>query len=752
MNQQAATLSSTGHNMSDYRPAGQLLRRLSFALLVLAILSISGTYITITQGEKPLGSDSHIVQILTIINLALVIGLIIVIGYRLLRLWSSLREGSAGSRLQTRIITVFGIATILPTILVSVFTAILLNYGIKSWFDERVSTALEESVAVAESYLAEHQETIRADALAMAADIRRELHTAIINPAFFNNIINGQVALRSLAEAVVIQQNTIIGRSSLSFSLTFERLPEELLERARDNQIVLLEDEDKISALILVDAPTNTYLIVSRLIDSKVLNYMEKTQGAVHEYKRLKSQISDLQIQFSVAFVIVSVLLLLTVIWYGIIFASRLAGPLSRLIKATEHVRAGDFSIHVEPGREHDEITLLIQRFNRMTKQLQAQRSDLTLANRTMDARRRFTEAVLEGASAGVLALDPRQHITLYNRSAITLLQLDERDEQNEIKGQPVTHLLPQITYLLQQTTEKPEQLHQGDITLTDEEQSQSMTLHVRVTAQHQEERIEGYIVTFDDISALVSAQRRAAWSDVARRIAHEIKNPLTPIRLSTERLRKRHTPEDEENRTSFLKYLEMINKHVRDIGSMVEEFVSFARMPQPSFKKEDLTEIIQRTVFSAQTGFPDIEITIEDNNDHPATVICDERQISQVFTNTLKNAAEALERRQEEQEEAIDEKAYIRLTLTQEDGQGNKHYSVRIMDNGTGFPPDQIDRMTEPYITTRAKGTGLGLAIVKKIMEDHDGSIQLENRPEGGACITLTFPLPAAGQESPKE
>lgn len=710
--------------------SGRLAARVSLVLFLLIIVSVIGTYVAITRTDEPLAPDSGVVRLMTAGNLVLIVSLGGIIGYRLLRLWSSLRSGGAGSRLQTRIITVFSIVTILPSIIISVFAAILLNYGIESWFDERVSTALEESVAVAEAYLDEHKATLRADAIAMSADLERELLSAVTNPVFFNDLINGQTSLRSLAEAIVIQDEKVIGRSRLSFSLTFERLSPELFDQAARGEVVIFEKDDKIFAITQIDALSNSFLVISRFVDSRVISHMEQTTGAVSEYERLRERIGGLQVQFSIAFVVVSLLLLLTVVWYGMIFASRLVVPLSRLIKATERVRAGDFSIRVDPGKkEEDEISTLIQRFNRMTEQLQAQRRDLTLANRTVDARRRFSEAVLEGASAGVIALDPDLKITLYNRSASTLLDLDS---QGDVKGSHIHKVMPELAGLLHHACEHPDTIQQGDILIAKE--ARTLTLHVRISVQLQGEKTESYIVTFDDISPLAAAQRRAAWSDVARRIAHEIKNPLTPIQLAAERLRKKYLPTSAEDQTAFNRYLDTITKHAGDIGGMVDEFVSFARMPQPKFRKENLLTIVGNAVFSAQTTHAEITFTTECAL-KDIEIVCDERQITQVFTNLLKNAAEAVERRQEKTPEP---KGVVAVTLTVQD----TTCIIELCDNGTGFPPDKIDRMMEPYVTTRAKGTGLGLAIVKKIVEDHQGSIELANREEGGAHIVISFPI----------
>jgi two-component system nitrogen regulation sensor histidine kinase NtrY len=380
----------------------------------------------------------------------------------------------------------------------------------------------------------------------------------------------------------------------------FETLAADVLELADSGEVIIMtdEEENKIRALVKLDDIEDTYLLIGRLVDSKVIDHMENAQSAVNEYRRLSDQISGIQIQFSVVFLLVALLLLLVAIWYGMYFAQRLVIPLSRLIGASERIRGGDFTARVETRADDDEIARLGRSFNRMTERLESQRGELIDINRQMDERRRFSEAVLEGVSAGVIALDEQKHISLVNKSADQLLH----DLQlNEHWGKELTKLIPEITSLLEDAERKPERGAQGQVIL--KIKSSVLILHVRVTIEAFDGKIEGYIVTLDDLSELSAAQRTAAWSDVARRIAHEIKNPLTPIQLSAERLKRKYGEQIDSDREAFDRYIDTISRHVTDIGHMVEEFVSFARMPKPVFKQKDIVSIIRKAVFSERTS-----------------------------------------------------------------------------------------------------------------------------------------------------
>ena len=702
--------------------------RLPFLLALLAVASAITTYIVISQTNETLDTRSNVITWLFIINGILLLGLSATVGHRIWKMWSALKQGSVGSRIQTRVVTAFSVAVLLPTLIVSIFAALFFHQGITSWFDERVGIALDESIIVAEAYLDEHRETLRADILAMSNDLHREMDVSALNTATFQKVINTQALLRSLTEAVVFQKGHVVARSRLSFSYTFEQIPENLLTRAHQGEIVMANEEDKIIALISIDPISETYLMISRLVDPKVLQHLENAQGAAGDYRNLRQRIADLQFKFSIVFILVTLVLLSAVIWYGMSFVSRLVVPLSRLIKATEHIRAGDYSIRIDTQAADGELGTLIERFNRMAEQLESNRRELTFANRQIDERRRFAQAVLEGASAGVIAVDPHGIITLNNRSAARLLRIEDTAQ---IQGKAIAGILPEIQNLLAEAHSKPQKLHQKDIFCARPD-GNGLTLHVRITSEMHGEMVEGYIVTFDDITLLVSAQRRAAWADVARRIAHEIKNPLTPIQLSTERLRKKFLPEEEEAQATFRRYVDTIARHANDIGSMVDEFVSFARMPTPVFAHIDLRSIVDKAVFSAQTAYAHVTYQLTQPNT-PIYINCDERQMGQVMTNLLKNAAESFERRTNDTASP----ARVAISLTAKD----ETIEMIIEDNGIGFPADLMDKIMEPYVTTREKGTGLGLAIVKKTVEDHGGTIALGNKEDGGARITITLP-----------
>lgn len=642
--------------------------------------------------------------------------------------WHAAREGMVGTRLQTRIILTFATVALVPTLTVTLFAALFFNFGIKSWFDNRVSVALEESVTLAQAYLNEHRLAMRTDAQGMVNELSRDLWLINSNPTLFNKMLNRQASLRNLSEAIVFTPNRVIARTALSFSLIFERLPDVVLERvnANEDNIVVLgtEDEDKIRAVIRFPHAADLYLLIGKSVDRSVIDHMEVARSTMDQYRALQRDMRTIQLQFILAFVLLALLLLLASIWAGMAVALRVVGPVSALVAAAERVRAGDYTIHVPEGRADDEIATLARSFNRMTGQLNRQRSDLIDANRQIDERRRLTEAVFAGVSAGVIALNAEARITLHNRSALKLLGLDENES---LKDRPVTDIMPALTELLREAQQKPEKIAMRDIVIKRGELR--ATLHVRITLERHNDAIEGYIVTFDDITDLVTAQRSAAWADVARRIAHEIKNPLTPITLSTERLRKKFGDEITSDKEAYAKYLDTITRHVKDIGKMVEEFVSFARMPTPQFREESLSQLIRKSVFSEQTAHPDIRYTVE-LPPGDVRIICDERQVGQMLLNLLKNAAEAME--------GLVAGPKITVHVEAKASQ----VSVSLHDNGPGFPPDDIAKLTEPYVTTRAKGTGLGLAIVKKSMEDHKGRIELRNHPEGGALVVLIFPI----------
>ncbi len=715
------------HRLSYVKPLTAWLRSNLLLVAVFSLcVSLIITYGIIDRSPDNLEIKPKRMMTLLTVNVALIALIISIIAMRIYWLWNTIRSGATRYKLQKRIVLMFSLVTISPAIIVSIFSAIFFNLGIQSWFNERVQRTVEESRAVAEAYLAEHKENIRADAIAMAGDLEQVADLAVSNPQSFNRTVETQSALRVLTEAVVIQRNRIIAQGRFSFAFAFETIPQEFLERAEKGDVVILPTEDdKVRALIKIPTIPDGYLIISRLVDSKIIDHMQNAQGAVSEYEKLKDQLDRLQLTFSVGFVALALLLLLCSVWYGMVFAARLTRPIHYLVQAAERVRGGDFGARIENVINKDEFGTLSLSFNRMTEQLEAQRSELIDANRRLDERRRFTETVLSGVSAGIIALSHDKKLTLFNRSSSFIL---ERVGKNLVDGEHIIYFLPEISELLMQAESKPDNGAEGTITLG--ESDKTITLHVRVTVEHFGDQIEGFIITFDDITTLVSAQRSAAWADVARRVAHEIKNPLTPIQLSAERIKRKYLKFITEEEDNFIKYTDTITKHVADIGKMVDEFVSFAKMPSTRFAEEDIIELVRKSLFSAQIACPNYEFQL-DAPDKPVLFNCDERQITQVMTNLLKNAAEAIDECSQR-----DIKGQIKVSITQ----NSEKIEIIVEDNGIGFKNGDTSKMLEAYVTTRSKGTGLGLPIVKKIVEDHNGLIKIENIASGGAKVVLSF------------
>lgn len=694
-----------------------------------AVLTAVASYVAITRhAETSLSAPRDWVWWLIGGNGLLLLALLGVVVKRAWRLIGALRQEAVGSRLQLRILLLFGLVAVLPTVVVSGFAAFFFNAGIQTWFDTRVSTALQESVAVAQSYLIEHREVLRNTAISMGNELDTRTRYILTSPEQVSGWLNNESEQRSLVEAVVIYRNRIVAQSSLSFALLLDQLPPDVQARAEGGEVVVfLSANERVRALIKLHNLPDAYLMVGRLVDDRVLKHMKNAEGGVADYRRLQKSVHKLQAMFLALFILVALLLLTAALWYGLVFAGRLVVPIGRVINAAERVRLGDYSRPVEETGQEDDLATLARAFNRMMSDLQTQRGELVDAAQQIDARRRFSETVLLGVSAGVIAVDLRGTIALHNRSAVQLLHLGE---EANLVGETLEHVLPPAAHLLEKMAGNGGRSLQEEAThLAGDRQ---LTLLVRITAERDQDQVSRYVVTFDDITELAVAQRSAAWADVARRVAHEIKNPLTPIHLATDRLRKKYAKQITEDQETYIRYLDTITKHVSEIGKMVEEFVAFARMPTPIFREESLHALIRKVIFSESVAHPDLAY---ETQFAPGEIIfaCDERQLSRALANLLKNAAEMLESTVRE-----DERGRITVFTQMEEDR----LEIVIADNGPGFPADKMHRLTEPYVTTREKGTGLGLAIVKKIVEDHGGKLSLRNGPDGGARVGLSFSL----------
>ncbi len=706
----------------------RLTRIMAIALSVGAVISVSGTYAAM-RGVLPFSAEPGHVLIWFYADLVVLLLLALLIGWRVVALWVDRRRGSAGSRLHVRMVRMFGFVSVIPAIIVTIASVLFFNFGLESWLSGQVRTALQESVAVAEAYLHEHKQNVRADVLAMAKDLNSNALALENNPDLFSRVVDFQSRLRELSEAIVFDEGgQVLARSGLTYLLEVDPVPAAAVERARRGEVAILTsaDEDRVRALVRLDGFLDRYLYVGRVVDPKVLGHTTKTRGAVERFERMEFKRADMQVSFALLFIGVALVLLLAASWIGLLMATQLSRPLSALIGATERVRAGDLTARVPEEGAPDEIGSLSRAFNRMTGDLGRNRRELLEANRQLDERRRFTEAVLEGVSAGVIGLDAEGVINLPNRSAIELLEL----APDRTVGRPLEDVFPEAAALLSQArAHRRSGPVEAEVHVQREKETR--TLLVRVTVEHDGPDIEGFVVTFDDVSELVAAQRKAAWADVARRIAHEIRNPLTPIQLSAERLKRKYLGEISSDPDTFSICTDTIVRHVGDIGRMVDEFSSFARVPKPVMRRENLSDLCSQAVFLQRTARSDIEFVTE-LPETPFYYNCDGRQLSQALTNLLLNAVDAIDAR----EGGNRPQGRITVRLGYRDGST----VIEVEDNGRGLPEQGRERLSEPYYTTRRKGTGLGLAIVKKIMEDHGGGLQMEDATGGGASVCLVL------------
>jgi len=719
----------------DWVVVGRAGRWLTLGIAVAAIAAGVFTFAAVT-GTGALGLPPGSILWLVNINLALLLILAAVLAVRVVRVWAERRRGSAGSRLHVRLVLLFGLVAVTPTIIVTVFSAAFFNRGLENWFNQRVRTALEESLAASKAYLEEHQRTIRADALAMANDLNRAAPVLLAQgPQVFSLLLERQIAFRGLTEAVVFNpvNGRLIATAGLLMPPVADVVPAWALDFARSGEVALLlpEGQDRVRAVVGLDIPGPMMLLVGRPVDADVLGHMERTEQAVAEYRRLEASRSGLQITFALIFTVVALLILFAAVLVGLVIAGQMARPISALVLAAERVRAGDLGVRVPERGTDDEIGVLARAFNRMIGQLSANRDELMDAYRQIDERRRFTEGVLAGVSAGVIGLDGEGRINLPNRSASDLLGVDLLAHL----GEPLAEVVPEFAPALERAESESRGAAEMEVRIGPP--ASRRTLILRVDTERTEDRILGFVVTFDDVTALVAAQRQAAWADVARRIAHEIKNPLTPIQLSAERLKRKYLAEIRSDPETFRICTDTIVRQVGDIGRMVDEFSAFARMPQPVLRHEDLAEIVRQAVFLQRNAHPDIawEVSIAE----PAPVgFCDRRQIGQALTNLLQNAADAVAARPGA--------GRISVSLSARDGRAE----IAVEDDGEGLPAEGRESLAEPYVTRKSKGTGLGLAIVKKIMEDHAGRLELSDRPDGaqGARVTLTLPLATSPQQ----
>jgi two-component system nitrogen regulation sensor histidine kinase NtrY len=618
------------------------------------------------------------------------------------------------------------------------FAVFVLDYSLRGWFNERISTAVEESVNIANSYLEEHMRSVSGQILAMANDINREAPNLLRNRTGFDQYLTNQAGVRNLTEALVIDSTgRVLANSQFAYAVTFSDLDEAFFDKANQGEVSIANTDNqyRIRAGLRLNQFVDAYLLVGRFVDPTVLAAVERTQFASSSYQLLDIRQLDLQISFAVMFGMVALLLLLGSVWLGLNFANAIVTPISAIIGVADRVRSGNHSTRVGPIHDQGEIGELAASFDRMLDEMDRNRRELVEANIQLDKRREFTEAVLAGVSSGVIGIDHEQIITLPNLAALNMLKLNTQFTV----GKKLADVVPEFTELLERAVTAK---RLPEINIDINRDNINLTLLTRITREMIGGRVVGYVVTFEDISALMDAQRKATWADVARRIAHEIRNPLTPMQLASERLAQKFSMSDPEQDASFRSNVEMITRQVDDIRRLVDEFSSFARMPAPNIADYDLINIIRSQIMLIKAEATDIYFQTDFGSHDTVMIACDDGMIRQVITNLLQNAVDAMT-----ESDSPDQKVLIRLSVTPDTVQ------VMVIDNGPGLPVNNRKHLTEPYVTHRKGGTGLGLAIVKKIMEDHGGSLYLtsvsddniDNDPDTNIDMKLDLALDKA-------
>jgi two-component system nitrogen regulation sensor histidine kinase NtrY len=613
-----------------------------------------------------------------------------------------------------------------------------LDRGLDRFFSTRTRAMIEQSLIVANAYVSEHADAIRGDLLAMAYDLGRAKPIFDQDRDQFQKIISAQAAGRSLSAALLIKSDgSTVDRAGVTVDKKVVLPTADLLAEVNETEprVALIPEDNHLAAVVKLRGYDDMYLYAARILDPRVVAQLRATQDSVGEFANLEARRLGIQIAFGLMFAVIALIVLLSSAWLGLDFANRLVAPIRRLIGAANVVSTGNLNIQVPVRRSEGDLARLGETFNKMTQELRTQHEDIVRARDLIDSRRRFTEAVLAGASAGVIGVNASGHISILNRSAERLMSRSE----SEVLGLPLAQVAPELGEIFEAARTGNQRLIQKQMAMRRDGQERNYS--VRVTSEQATEAEHGYVITIDDITELVLAQRSSAWADIARRIAHEIKNPLTPIQLSAERLRRKYSKSITDDPAVFEQCTETIVRQVDDIKRMVDEFSRFARMPKAVLADEDVADAVRQVVFLLRVAHPDIDFDVNlEAEAMPARV--DRRLISQALTNIIKNAAEAIG--------AVPPAELGRGRIAVRVYREGNDVVIDVIDNGIGLPKENRSRLLEPYVTTREKGTGLGLAIVGRILEEHGGRLELRDAAEKspgarGAWMQLRFSAEAA-------
>ena len=675
---------------------------------VIAVLAVAiGSYLVATrQGDPESPLTPPTVAMLMVANLVPAMALLVLLARRVAMGRAERSEVGGRGRLHVRLVALFSVIAAVPTIMVVIFASLLFQSGMQFWFSDRARTVLAGAEQVATIYESEHKGRIAADLQAMGGDMVNVINRVGLDSPAFENDFWYQTAARQLTESAILTINSDnVIQTQIGVNL-YERPIETRFKTAtlkalKAGQVsVVLNTADRVEAVIRLDPKAEVYLYGARAVNTKAIAAMDQARSASSDYQNALERSRTLQFRFNAALLLVSLIIVAISIWIALALADRLVRPVAQLVGAARRITEGDLSARVPESRVKDEVGTLGSAFNRMTHRLEAQTGALVSANEQLDSRRAFIEAVLSGVTAGIISVNAQREVRLINSSAEALLKTGK----GQAVGRKLGELAPELDAQLD--SEKREDIIQL------ESAGETRTLAVKRV------KVEGgHVLTFDDITEQLLDQRRAAWSDVARRIAHEIKNPLTPIQLAAERLQRRYAKEITSDAGTFEQLTGTIIRQVGDLRRMVDEFSSFARMPKPVFREEAIADLARQALFLHEVAHPDIAFRLDAPEPSPI-LVCDRRQLGQALTNIVKNGVEAIQQKREDGRKGEEDE--ILLTIRQVD----ERLAIEIRDTGMGLPSER-GRLTEPYMTTRAKGTGLGLAIVKKIVEEHFGTVE---------------------------
>ncbi len=710
--------------LQKLRKNEKLRKFIIWTIFILVVFFSLLTFLMFSVVEFRYFSSTYIIVLLNI-DLFLLLLLAGLVTRKVVKLWVEKRRNISGSSLHMRLVVLFMFVAGVPTIIVTVFSAIFFNIFIKSWFSEQVQTAVSSSLVVAEDYYKESRQNIANDVMIISQEINNGFKL-LNSEKEKQNFLYNQIQRQHIKELVLMDPlgNVLMHSGDMS-SLKEDIIPKWIFAQANNGGIAinLNAQSDKIRALIKLHNHYDMYLYIGRAINPEIIDYISKAKTAINNYQNLEGQSSFLEITFTVIFIAIALVLFLLSVWIGLGIATKLISPIGLLIATSEKVAKGEDVPKVPELDIDDELGQLVRAFNNMTAQISMQKNELISKNIDIDSRRRLIEAILAGVSSGIVNVTKDMKIRMANVRACEML-----GDLNKYLDIQFDNVVPELKNIITELENNSFKSVQENIEVTIN--GVARQFFVRVIGEYKDKNIDGYVFTFDDMTELEQAQRKAAWGDVARRIAHEIKNPLTPIQLAAERLLKKYKDKIDDN--AFLVCINTIIRQVGDIGRMVDEFARFSKMPTPKLTKCDLMSVISEEILLQQQVYPFINYELKEGN-YSGDIVCDKGQIAQVITNLLKNSAESLVQKQEKTKDFIPS---IKVSLKKE----KKYVITVIEDNGKGIAETNLHRVTEPYVTTKAKGTGIGLAIVKKIVEDHKGQFNIENRARGGVKVTFTL------------